>query len=62
MNVEPIVRHSLADAIVERLRNLIDREALKAGDRLPGEMELVRQLQVSRPVLREVLGRLEAWG
>ncbi len=62
MNVEPIVRHSLADVIVDRLRGLIDKENLQAGDRLPGEMELVRQLQVSRPVLREALGRLETLG
>ncbi|OAI45023.1 hypothetical protein AYO44_13245 [Planctomycetaceae bacterium SCGC AG-212-F19] len=62
MNVEPILRHSLADVVVERVRDLIDRERLQAGDRLPGEMELVRQLQVSRPVLREALGRLETLG
>src|SRR5262249_47929470 len=59
---EPILRHSLADVVVERVRGLIDREQLQAGDRLPGEMELVRQLQVSRPVLREALGRLETVG
>jgi len=62
MNVQPIVRHSLAAAVVDRLRGLIDQEDLKAGDRLPGEMELVRQLQVSRPVLREALGKLETMG
>lgn len=62
MEVEPIVRQSLADAIVARLRGLIDKENLRAGARLPGEMELVRQLQVSRPVLREALGRLETLG
>jgi GntR family transcriptional repressor for pyruvate dehydrogenase complex len=62
MNVEPIVRQSLADAVVDRLRGLIDKENLKAGDRLPGEMELVRQLQVSRPVLREALGKLATLG
>jgi GntR family transcriptional repressor for pyruvate dehydrogenase complex len=62
MNVEPIVRHSLADAVVERVRELIAKEQLVTGDRLPGEMELVRQLHVSRPVLREALGRLETLG
>jgi len=62
MNVDPIVRQSLADVVVDRVRDLIGREKLQAGDRLPGEMELVRQLQVSRPVLREALGRLETLG
>lgn len=62
MNVEPIVRQTLADQVVGRIRDLIDRGPLQAGNRLPGEMELVRQLQVSRPVLREALGRLEASG
>jgi len=62
MKVEPIVRHSLANVIVERLRSLINEGNLSAGDRLSGEMELVQQLQVSRPVLREALGRLETLG
>src|SRR5262249_38223376 len=62
MNVEPILRHSLADVVIDRVRGLIDKEQLRAGDGLPGEMELVRQLQVSRPVLREALGRLETLG
>jgi DNA-binding FadR family transcriptional regulator len=62
MNVEPIARRALADVVVDRLRDLIDNDSLKAGDRLPSEMELVRQLRVSRPVLREALGKLETLG
>ncbi len=62
MKVEPIVRQSLVDLVVERIHDLIDREQLQAGDRLPGEMELIRQLGVSRPVLREAIGRLESLG
>jgi GntR family transcriptional repressor for pyruvate dehydrogenase complex len=62
MNVEPIVRQTLADQVVGRIRDLIDRGPLQPGNRLPGEMDLVRQLQVSRPVLREALGRLAASG
>jgi len=34
----------------------------QAGDRLPSEVELVKQFQVSRPVLREAVSRLEAIG
>ncbi len=62
MKVEPVARRSLTDGVVDRVRELIDREQLIAGDRLPGEMRLVEQLQVSRPVLREALGRLETIG
>ena len=62
MRVEPIVRQSLVELVVERVQNLIQREKLQAGDRLPGEMELIRQLDVSRPVLREAIGRMESLG
>jgi GntR family transcriptional repressor for pyruvate dehydrogenase complex len=47
--------------VVERIRGLIDR-GLAPGDRLPGELELVEQLQVSRPVLREAISRMESIG
>jgi GntR family transcriptional repressor for pyruvate dehydrogenase complex len=62
MHVDPVARQSLADVVVDHLRMVIDKGNLKAGDRLPGELELVRQLRVSRPVLREALGRLETLG
>lgn len=62
MKLEPVARPTLSGAVVERVRELIEREQLTAGDRLPGEMQLVDQLRVSRPVLREALGRLEAVG
>jgi GntR family transcriptional repressor for pyruvate dehydrogenase complex len=62
MRVEPIVRQSLVELVVERVQDLIQREKLQAGDRLPGEMELIRQLDVSRPVLREAIGRMESLG
>jgi GntR family transcriptional repressor for pyruvate dehydrogenase complex len=62
MQVEPIQRRSLADVVVERLRDLIERQSFQAGDPLPGEGELARQLRVSRPVVREALGRLESTG
>jgi len=62
MKLEPIARHSLVDMVAERIRALIEQGNLGAGDRLPGEMELVEQLQVSRPVLREAISRLESVG
>jgi len=50
------------DQVVERIRDVINEQKLTAGERLPGELELVEQLQVSRPVLREALARLQGLG
>lgn len=62
MKLQPIPRRSLVDQVADRLRHLIDQGGLGSGDRLPGEMELVEQLKVSRPVLREAISRLESVG
>lgn len=51
-----------ADLVVERIANAIKSQKLAAGDRLPGEHELVEQLKVSRPILREALARLQSMG
>jgi GntR family transcriptional repressor for pyruvate dehydrogenase complex len=62
MKLEPIARQSLVDMVAQRIRTLIDQGSLESGARLPGELELVEQLQVSRPVLREAISRLESVG
>lgn len=59
---EPVERRSSVDQVVERIRDVITEQKLSAGHRLPGELELVKQLQVSRPVLREALARLQGLG
>lgn len=41
---------------------LILEGVFRVGDRLPGERELARQFDVSRPILREALKELEARG
>lgn len=51
-----------ADLVVERIASVIKSRKLAAGERLPGEHELVEQLQVSRPILREALARLQSMG
>ena len=51
-----------ADLVVERIVSVIKAGKLAAGARLPGEHELVEQLKVSRPVLREALARLQSMG
>lgn len=62
VQVKPIKRKSLVDTVVEQIRNLIHAGDLGPGDRLPTESDLVKQLEVSRTVLREAIGRLEAMG
>jgi DNA-binding FadR family transcriptional regulator len=52
----------MVDTVVERIRATITEGHLKPGDRLPTETELIRQLQVSRTVLREAVTRLETLG
>lgn len=57
-----IDRHTTADLVVERIASVIKDRKLSAGERLPGEHELVEQLKVSRPILREALARLQSMG
>lgn len=48
--------------VVERLEHLILSQQLAPGDRLPAERELCSQLNVSRSVVREAIGRLQSLG
>jgi len=57
------IEHSrTADEVVEQIETLILEGVLSTGDRLPGERELARQFDVSRPILRDALKALEARG
>lgn len=51
-----------ADEVVLQVEALILEGILRVGDRLPGERDLARQLDVSRPILREALKALEGRG
>jgi GntR family transcriptional repressor for pyruvate dehydrogenase complex len=62
MQLEAIERRTTVDLVVDRLARVIKDQKLVAGSRLPGEHQLVEQLQVSRPVLREALARLHSLG
>jgi GntR family transcriptional regulator, transcriptional repressor for pyruvate dehydrogenase complex len=48
--------------VVARVHELIEREELKPGDRLPPERELAKQLGISRPALRAGLRSLVSVG
>jgi GntR family transcriptional regulator, transcriptional repressor for pyruvate dehydrogenase complex len=62
LKLAAIERRSTVEQVVERIADVIREKKLSAGTRLPGEHELVQQLQVSRPVLREALSRLHSLG
>src|SRR5882762_1234506 len=47
----------------ERARSFSDGSlSLSIGDKLPSENDLARSFGVSRPVVREAIGTLRAWG
>lgn len=52
----------LSDVIMEKLEGLIVDGTYGAGEKLPSERELAKQLNVSRPSLREAIQKLEAKG
>ena len=57
------IEHSrTADEVVQQIESLILEGVLRVADRLPGERELARQFEVSRPILREALKTLETRG
>ncbi len=62
MQFAAIERHSTVDLVVDRIAQVIKERKLRAGERLPGEYELIDQFKVSRPVLREAMARLQSLG
>ena len=63
--MEPIAQDEyrmLSRMVGDKIRGYIADKGLKAGDQLPTERDLAEQLEVSRPVIREALGTLEALG
>lgn len=54
-----VKRVTLSQQVMEQIISLIINGHLKPGDRLPSELELINQFNVSRPVLREALSSLE---
>ena len=60
--MRPIHRTSVSDEIVAQLTDLIARNVLKPGDRLPPERELCKRFGVGRSSLREALRSLAVMG
>ncbi|MDR5755375.1 FadR/GntR family transcriptional regulator [Caballeronia sp. LZ035] len=51
---------SLTDKVVSTLFEDIERGVLRPGDKIPTEVALMKQLSVSRSVVREAVSRLQA--
>lgn len=58
----PIVRESVAEAVVRRILDMVKSGVLKAGDALPPERDLAVSLGVSRPSVREAMRGLTVLG
>jgi GntR family transcriptional repressor for pyruvate dehydrogenase complex len=54
----PIALKKAADLVFEQIRDLIFRGQLKPGDQLPPEREMAESMGVSRPIIREAIGKL----
>jgi DNA-binding GntR family transcriptional regulator len=57
-----IRRQVIAEEVAARIEELITSGKLAAGDKLPPERELARELRISRPTLREGIRALSAIG
>lgn len=57
-----IQRISIADMVVESIREMIETEEYKVGEKLPVEAELCKMLGVSRTSVREAISVLRAQG
>lgn len=59
---QPVVTKRASEAIYEQVKELIVSGALKPGDRLPSERNMLDMFQRSRPTIREALRMLERSG
>lgn len=62
MQIEPVRRTSVVQSAISKIKELIDEEYFKFGEKLPPERELARLLGISLPSLREALRALSILG
>ena len=62
MPFQPVQPEKLSRAVVRQIEQLILRGILRPGERLPPERDLADKLNVSRPSLREAIGKLQERG
>jgi GntR family transcriptional regulator, transcriptional repressor for pyruvate dehydrogenase complex len=62
MQIEPVRRTSVVQSAISKIKELIDEEYFKFGEKLPPERELAKLLGISLPSLREALRALSILG
>jgi GntR family transcriptional repressor for pyruvate dehydrogenase complex len=62
MNLQPVARHSVSDAVFEQLQGQILDGHLAPGEALPSERALTEMMGVNRQAVREALKRLDQAG
>lgn len=62
INVKQIRKQTIPEKIIRELQTLIDSGEIVPGNKLPGEREFAKMLNVSRPSLREALKTLSLLG
>src|SRR5712691_5856950 len=60
--IDPEGHEATSEWVIEKLRDMIHRRELRAGDRLPPERDLAKLFGVSRPTLRAGIRSLSAVG
>ena len=60
--VEKTVRKSLGEIVYERMERAIKSGSYKPDERLPTELDLAAEFEVSRPIVRDALKRLREQG
>lgn len=58
----PLDNKCRSEQVAERIIKMIESGQLRAGDKLPNEPELARQMGISRGILREGMAQLKAQG
>ena len=59
---KPVIKTRIYEEITSRIRIMVEKGDLRAGDRLPSERDLSAAFRVSRPSVREALKTLENQG
>src|SRR5690625_591981 len=57
--MDSVQRNTLSQQVLEQIIYLLMEGHLQPGDKLPSELKLMKDFDVSRPVLREALSSLE---
>lgn len=62
MDFQPVTKKRLSESVVENIKELIEKNSLTVGSKLPPEQELAKWFQVGKATIREALRMLEITG